>query len=215
MKNRSNLSKVVFVSSVTSTVSHEDLEGFCSVVLPEYPTNWGVDITSFIECVCEDSHTGNGQTLVVCQYEKSGNNNPTSERHTGSCDAKFCLFTQQCTIPSEDQFDITQMNPKELDLQLFDIWCVDTGNSIEIEESNPTESPKEDVAPTTYKEEIESKEGKGDLEEDNNVIIETYDTEIDDNALLIRGNISSAKRIHYSLFSLEVLVAIGLVSDWI
>ena len=84
MKNRSNLSKIVFVSSViTSTVSHEDLEGFCSVVLPEYPTNWGVDITSFIECVCEDSHTGNGQTLVVCQYEKSGNNNESSGRHTG------------------------------------------------------------------------------------------------------------------------------------
>ena len=149
MKNRSNLSKVVFASSViTSTVSHEDLEGFCSVVLPEYPTNWGVDITSFIECVCEDSHTGNGQTLVVCQYEKSGNNIPTSERHTGSCDAKFCLFTQQCTTPSKDEFDITQMNPKGLDLQLFDIWCVDTNNSIEIEESSySTEIPKE-TAPT-------------------------------------------------------------------
>lgn len=79
------MSKVVFASSVlTSTVSHEDLEGFCcSIVLPEYPTAWGVDITSFKECVCEDSHTGNGQTLVVCQYEKSGNNNESSDRHTG------------------------------------------------------------------------------------------------------------------------------------
>jgi len=48
MKNWSILSKAVFVSIITSTVSHEDLEGFCSVVLPEYPTNWGVDIISFI-----------------------------------------------------------------------------------------------------------------------------------------------------------------------
>ena len=212
------MSKAVFVSSIiTSTVSHEDLEGFCSVVLPEYPTNWGVDITSFIECVCEESHTGNGQTLVVCQYEKSGNNNESSDRHTGSCDAKFCLFTQQCTTPSKDEFDITQMNPKDLDLQLFDIWCVDTDKSIEIEAPTSTEIPKEDVAPpTTYNYEIESIDKGGEnIEEENTVIIETYDVDIEDNALLIRdNNVSTAKLIHYRL-SFEVLVAIGLVSDWI
>jgi len=137
--------------------------------------------------VCEDSHTGNGQTLVVCQYEKSGHNNESSERHTG----KFCLFTQ------------------------FDIWCVDSNNSIGIEVPNTTE--KEVAAPTTsYNNEIESidKEGE-DLEEENNVIIETYDTDIEDNALLIRDSSSSEKWIHHSLSSLEVLVAIGLVRDWI
>ena len=118
------------------------------------------------------------------------------------CDAKFCLF------------DITQMNPKDLDLQLFDIWCVDDNNSIEIEASNPTESPREETAPTsTYNNEVEGiKDGEENMEKENNVIIETYDTDIEDNALLIRGNISSVKRIHYSLISLEVLVAIGLVS---
>ena len=214
MKNRSIFSKVVFVSSsiITSTVSHEDLEGFCSVVLPEYPTEWGVDITSFIECVCEDSHTGNGQTLVVCQYEKSGNNNESSDRNTGSCDAKFCLFTQQCTTPSIDQFDITQMNPKDLDLQLFDIWCLDDNNSMELEAPNPTEGPKEVAPPTNEIESIDK--GRVNMEEENNVIIETYDTDIEDNALLIRNSSSSAKWIHYSLSSFEV-VFIGLVGHWI
>jgi len=107
------------------------------------------------------------------------------------------------------------MNPNDLDLQLFDVWCVDRNNSI-IEAPNPTESPKENVVlPTTYNQDIESKEGKGDLEEDNNVIIETYDTDIEDNALLIRGSSSSEKWIHHSLSSFEVLVAIGLVRDWI
>jgi len=109
------------------------------------------------------------------------------------------------------------MNPKDLDLQLFDIWCVDTDKSIEIEAPTPTEGPREVAAPpTTYNNEIESIDKGGEnTEEENNVIIEKYDTDIEDNALLIRGNSSSAKWIHCSLFSLEVLVAIGLVSDWI
>ena len=108
------------------------------------------------------------------------------------------------------------MNPKDLDLQLFDIWCVDDNNSIGIEAPNPTE--KEVAAPpTTYNNEIESIDKGGDnIEEENTVIIETYDTDIKDNALLIReDSSSSAKRIHYSLLSFEVLFAIGLVLYWV
>ena len=90
-----NINKVVY--------GHEDLEGFCLVVLSEYPTAWGVDISSFIECVCEESHTGNGETLVVCQYAKNVGNE-TNSKPTGSCDAKFCLFTQECKVPPITNF---------------------------------------------------------------------------------------------------------------
>ena len=140
---------IIFCNIVIATVftkvvcAHEDLEGFCSVVLKEYPTSWGVDVTAFIECVCEESHTGNGETLVVCQYAKNVGSEIGS-KPTGSCDAKFCLFTQECRVPPITDFQTLELDPKNLDLSIFDQWCVDKedyATTIEIDVPNPTNAP--------------------------------------------------------------------------
>lgn len=122
--------------------AHEDHEGFCAAVLPTYPRDDGLDIGSFVLCECEESHATSGQTLVVCRY--------THGSTTGSCDAKMCLFTQDCKMPTN--FQPAQLDAKAFDYSVFDLWCVDmiaTSTNVDDPKRTPTVSPKEETLQPT------------------------------------------------------------------
>ena len=95
---------------------HDDLEGYCAAVLPAYNNNDEVEI-KFVRCECEDSHYGKDQTLVVCTYVKILDNT------TGSCNVKYCLFTQNCGEP--ENFHMLDFGVNAFDISLFDGWCVE------------------------------------------------------------------------------------------
>ncbi|KAK1744848.1 hypothetical protein QTG54_004139 [Skeletonema marinoi] len=120
---------------VYSASGHDDLEGYCAAVLPAYqndPVDGNNEI-EFVGCECEDSHSGKEQTLVVCTFIKD-----IALQATGSCNAKFCLFTQQCEEP--DDFNVLGLGVT-FDLSLFDEWCVDENTNQK--ETNPTRYPSQ------------------------------------------------------------------------
>lgn len=58
---------------------------------------------------------------------------------TGSCNAKFCLFTHRCEEPND--FDVLGLDIKAFDLSAFDEWCVDKDKTGQTETNNPTRYP--------------------------------------------------------------------------
>lgn len=123
---------LVTTTCVYSASGHDDLEGFCAPVLPAYQ-NHPTEI-EFVGCECEESHSGKEQTLVVCTFIKD-----IASKTTASCNAKFCLFTQQCMEP--DNFNAIELGANAFDLSLFDAWCVDENS--DQKEINPTRYPSQ------------------------------------------------------------------------
>lgn len=122
---------LLIATCVYSASGHDDLEGFCAPVLTAYQ-NYLTDI-EFVGCECEESHSGKEQTLVVCTFIKG-----IASKTTASCNAKFCLFTQQCKEP--DNFDAL-LDANTFDVSLFDEWCVD--ENTDKEDINPTRYPSQ------------------------------------------------------------------------
>lgn len=120
---------------------HDDLEGYCAAVLPAYETSAVGSEIQIIGCECEDSHSGKEQTIVVCTFIKD-----TALKTTGSCNAKFCLFTQNCEEP--DNFNVLGLGIT-FDLSLFDGWCVEkyTDQTDINPTRNPSQSPEKEVYP--------------------------------------------------------------------
>lgn len=117
---------------IYSASGHDDLEGFCSAVLPAYQ-NYLNEI-EFLGCECEESHSGKEQTLVVCTFIKD-----VASGTTASCNVKFCLFTQQCNEP--DNFDALELGVGSIDLSRFEDWCVDENTDQKIEATSTTTYP--------------------------------------------------------------------------
>lgn len=123
---------LLIVTCVYSASGHDDLEGFCVPVVSAYQ-NYLTEI-EFVGCECEESHGGKEQTIVVCTFIKD-----IASKTTASCNAKFCLFTQQCKEP--DNFNALQVGASAFDLSLFDEWCV--AENTDQKETNPTRYPSQ------------------------------------------------------------------------
>ena len=150
---------------ITHAWGHSDSEGSCAAALPAYPRDDGTDIASFDYCECENLHGGAGSasSLVVCGYSHISGNGSNNEPGTGSCDAKTCLFTQECKMPVG--FDPSKVNVKQFDSSMFKQWCVDKEEYLQLaepEEGNPTPS-----APTTSP--TETKQNNSPVEGETNI----------------------------------------------
>eukprot|EP00986_Skeletonema_menzelii_P009106 scaffold4054_cov142-Skeletonema_menzelii.AAC.29 len=120
---------------VYSASGHDDLEGFCAAVLPAYQKY--LNEIEFVGCECEESHSGKEQTLVVCTFIKD-----IASKTTASCNAKFCLFTQQCEEP--DNFAALELSGNAFDLSSFEEWCVEENADLK-ETTYPSRSPTKDI----------------------------------------------------------------------
>ncbi len=123
---------LLIATCVYSASGHDDLEGFCAAVLPAYENH--LNEIEFVDCECEESHSGKEQTRVVCTFIKD-----IASKSTASCNAKYCLFTQQCKEPYN--FNALELGANAFDLSLFDKWCVDE-NTYQ-RETYPTRYPSQ------------------------------------------------------------------------
>jgi len=196
--NRISISFLLALPSIIipHAFAHFDHEGFCATVLPSYPRDDGIDIASFVLCECEENHVKtSGNSLVVCRY-----NHTNGGLTTGSCDAKMCLFTQECTVPVN--FRPSDLDDKGFEYSFFDPWCVDKAKYETVDEYYSTISPT--ASPT--------KEMQSGVPTGNPITPSPQHAHDMRQSAFIQDihNLSISSRLHYTM-PLQILMGVAII----